>query len=167
MSNGIHGHNIMACEWTYQLSYRPALVGAIINPRHATHDNIKESKEFGICIASTHQGILSSVSGKETGRNYDKIKVAEELGFTFSKAKTINVLMPDGAASYLECKLFNEVSIGDHTLFVGEVTEGSINASAKPLAHHAGKYWDIGSVLEKPAEELREKIKILFVKHKK
>ena len=165
MSNGIHGHNIMACEWTYQLSYRPALVGAIINPRHATHDNIKESKEFGICIASTHQGVLSSVSGKETGRNYDKIKVAEELGFTFSKAKTINVLMADGAASNLECKLLQEISIGDHTLFVGEVIEGSINASEKPLAHHAGKYWDMTSTLEKPKPELIEKVKLLFEKH--
>ena len=166
-SNGVHGHNIMACEWAYQLSYRPALMGVIINPRHATHDNIRETKEFGVCIASINQGMLTSVSGKASGRNYDKIKVAEELGFTFSKAKTINVLICDGAAAKLECKLFREISLGDHTLFVGEVTDGDINASVKPLAHHAGKYWDMTTLLEKPTTELREKINILFDKHHK
>lgn len=166
-SNGIHGHNIMACEWAYQLSYKPALIGVIVNPRHATHDNIKETKEFGVCIASIHQGVLSSISGKETGRKYDKIKVAEELGFTFSPAQTINVLMCDGAAANLECKLFREISLGDHTLFVGEVVEGNFNATVRPLAHHAGKYWDMTSMLEKPTAELREKIKALFEKHNK
>ena len=166
-SNGVHGHNIMACEWAYQLSYRPALIGVIINPRHATHDNIKETKEFVVGFASTLQGVLSSVSGRESGRDYDKIKVAEELGFTFTPAKTINVLMPDGAASNLECKLVREISLGDHTLFVGEVTEGSVNPSVKSLAHHAGKYWDMTSMLERPTPELREKIKTLFEQQKK
>jgi len=163
-SNGVHGHNIMACEWTYQLSYKPALIGVLINPRHSSHANIEETKEFGVCIASTHQTVLSSVAGKASGNKHDKIKIAEELGFTFSLAKTINVMMPESAASRMECKLVNKITLGDHTLFVGEVMAGSFNTEVKPLAHHAGKYWDMTSTLEKPTTELREKVKILFEK---
>ena len=164
-SNGVHGHNIMACEWTFQISYKPGLVGIGINPRHATHDNIKDTKEFGVCIASAHQSWLSAIAGKETGKRYDKIKVAEAMGFKFYPAKTIDVLLTEGASANLECKLFREISLGDHTIFIGEVLEGSVTADVKPLAYHSGKYWEMVSPLDKPSGEIREKIKELFAQH--
>lgn len=157
----------MACEWTYHLSYRPALIGVSVSPRHATYTHILETKEFGVCMASTHQSVLSSIAGKETGKTHDKIKVAQELGFKFSPAKNIDVMMPEGAAVNLECKLFNEISLGDHIMFIGEVVEGSINPAEKPLAYHSGRYWDMVATLDKPSTEVREKIKALFEQHKK
>jgi len=166
-TNGIHGHNIMACEWTHHLSYKPALVGISVHPRHATHDNIKETKEFGVCVASTQQSVLSSLAGKDSGKIIDKIKIAEELGFKFSPAKNINVMIIEGASVNLECKLHQEIPLGDHTLFVGEVIAGSFNPEEKTLAYHAGKYWNMTSTLDKPSAEMREKIKLLFEKYKK
>ena len=166
-SNGINGHNIMACEWTHHLSYKPALVGISLHPRHASYENIKSTNEFGINITSVHQSILSSIAGKDSGKKVDKIKIAQELGFMFSPAKKIQVLMVEGAAVQLECKLYQEISLGDHTLFVGEVIEGSFIFEEKPLAYHTGKYWDMTSTLEKPSNEVREKIKLLFEKYKK
>ena len=163
----IHGHNIMACEWTHHLSYKPALVGISLHPRHASFDNIKASKEFGINLTSIHQSVLSSVAGKESGKIFNKIKVAEELGFKFYPAKNIGTMMVQGASVNLECKLFQEIPLGDHTLFVGEVLEGSLNPEEKPLSYHSGKYWEMTSTLEKSNPELREKIKMLFEKHKK
>lgn len=166
-TNGAYGHNIMACEWTYHLSYRPALIGISVNQRHATHAHIKTNGEFGVCIASTRQATLTNIAGKESGKIYDKIKVAETMGFKFSPAKNINVIMPDGAAVNLECKLFNEITLGDHTLFVGEVINGSVNLEEKPLAYHWGRYWEMVSTLEKPSDEVREKIKTLIEQHPK
>lgn len=161
-THGIYGHNIMACEWMFHLSYKPGLIGIGVNPRHATHQYIKESKEFGICIVSIQQALLASISGRESGRRFDKIKIAEALGFKFYPAKNINALLVEGASANLECKLFREVELGDHTLFVGEVLEATINPAEKPLAYHDGKYWDMTATLEKPAPEMREKIKALF-----
>lgn len=166
-THGIHGHNIMACEWTHHLSYKPALIGISVHPRHATYVHIRANKEFGICIASTHQSVLSSLAGKDSGKIMDKIKIAQELGFKFSPAKKINTLMIEGASVNLECKLHQEISLGDHMLFIGEVIEGNFNPDVKPLAYHTGKYWDMTTALEKPDPELREKIKTLFEKYKK
>lgn len=166
-TNGTYGHNVMACEWTHHLSYKPALIGVSVNPRHATYGNIKATKEFGVCVASTLQSVLSSITGKESGKRFDKIKIAEELGIKFSPAKKINTMMIEGASVSLECKLHQEIVLGDHTLFVGEVIEGSFNPEVKPLAYHRGKYWDMTTILEKPSPELTEKIKVLFEKHKK
>jgi flavin reductase (DIM6/NTAB) family NADH-FMN oxidoreductase RutF len=166
-SNGPHGQNIMACEWTFHLSYRPAIIGIGINPRHATHDNIKATGEFAVCIASIHQSVLSSIAGRETGKTHDKIKVAESMGVVFSPAKTIDVLLPAGVAAWMECKLHSEIALGDHTLFAGEVVDGGVNASEKPIAYHSGRYWDMVSSLEKPSADVREKIKLLFTQNKK
>ena len=166
-TNGIYGHNIMACEWTHHLSYRPALVGISLHPRHASYDNIKETKEFGISITSTLQSVLSSLAGRDSGKKFDKIKIAEELGFKFFSAKKINAMMIEGASVNIECKLHQEIPLGDHTLFIGEVVEGSFNPEVNPLAYHAGKYWNMTDTLEKPSAELREKIKMLFEKYKK
>lgn len=166
-TNGIHGHNIMACEWTHHLSYNPALVGIALHPRHASHEHIKANKEFGLCLTSTRQSVLSSLAGKDSGKKINKIKIAEELGFTFSPAKKINTLLVDGTAVQLECKLHQEIQLGDHTLFVGEAIAGVFNPEEKPLAYHNGKYWNMTTTLEKPSAELREKIKMLFEKYKK
>jgi flavin reductase (DIM6/NTAB) family NADH-FMN oxidoreductase RutF len=166
-TNGIYGHNIMACEWTYHLSYHPALIGVSVNKRHATHVHIKANKEFGVCFASTHQAMLTSIAGRESGKIYDKIKVAETMGFKFSPAKNIDVVMPDGVAVTLECKLSDEIILGDHTLFVGEVIDGSVNPDEKPLAYHWGRYWEMVATLEKPSNESREKIKELITRHPK
>jgi flavin reductase (DIM6/NTAB) family NADH-FMN oxidoreductase RutF len=157
----------MACEWTHHLSYNPALVGVSLHPRHASYDNIKATKEFGIGITSLHQNVLSSLAGRDSGKKFDKIKIAEELGFKFSPAKYINVLMTENSSVNFECKLFQEIPLGDHTLFVGEVLEVTLNTEEKPLAYHHGKYWDMTSTLEKPTQELREKVKSLFEKYKK
>jgi flavin reductase (DIM6/NTAB) family NADH-FMN oxidoreductase RutF len=67
----------------------------------------------------------------------------------------------------LECKLFSEIVLGDHTLFVGEVVEGNVNPEEKPLAYHLGRYWDMVAALEKPSAEVREKIKALIEQHVK
>lgn len=166
-TNGTHGHNIMACEWTHHLSYKPALIGVAVHPRHATHDNIRETKEFGVCIASTHQSVLASVAGKESGKGFHKMKILEDLGFRFYPGKKISSLMVQDAAVNLECRLHQEISLGDHTLFVGEVIGGIFSPEEKPLAYHEGKYWSMTSALEKPAIDVREKIKILFEKYKK
>ncbi len=45
-SNGSHGQDILACEWTHHLSYRPGLIAVSLGPTKATVENIKKSKNF-------------------------------------------------------------------------------------------------------------------------
>ncbi len=166
-SNGPYGQNIMACEWTHHISYSPGLIAVCINPRDATHENIQKSKEFGVSICANDQSIMSSVSGGYTGKEIDKIKVLEELGFKFYKAKKIKALMVEGAVLNIECKLVKEISLGDHTMFVGEVLDVSLNSNKKPLALYDGKYWVMEKSIEKPQQEVLEKISKLVEKHRK
>lgn len=166
-SDGVHGQNIMACEWTHHLSYKPALIAVCLHPRHASFDNIRETKEFGLCIASTKQTVLASVAGRESGKNFNKIKILEELGFQFYPAKNIKPMLVKDAVVAFECKLFQEIPLGDHTMFVGEIIEASLTPQKEPLAYHQGKYWAMNQPLEKPSNEMRERIKSLFEANKR
>ena len=127
-TNGPYGADVMACEWTHHVSYRPGLIAVCIGPNKATHENIKQTKEFGVNLCSTDQSIMSSVAGGYTGSSYNKINALKELGFEFYEAKKIKVTMIKGAALNIECILSNEIPHGDHTTFVGEAIEASNNS---------------------------------------
>ena len=109
------------------------------SPNKATHENIKQTKEFGVNLCSTDQSIMSSVAGGYTGSRYNKINALKELGFEFYEAKKIKVTMIKGAALNIECILSKEIPLGDHTTFIGEAIKASNNADKVPLAYHGGK----------------------------
>ncbi|HEX7258264.1 MAG TPA: flavin reductase family protein, partial [Nitrososphaeraceae archaeon] len=131
----------------------------------ATVENIRTSKEFGVNLCASDQSILASVAGGYTGSMYDKVNALKEIGFEFYNAKKINSLMVKGAALNIECRLYKEITLGDHITFVGEVVEASNNPDKVPLAYHKGKYWAMDTNLVKPSMEERERIKKVVEKY--
>jgi len=166
-SNGPFADDIMACEWTHHVSYSPGLIVVCIRSGDATHENIKQTKEFGVSLCAVDQSVMSSVSGGYSGSNYDKIKALKDLGFEFYNAKKIRTLMVKGAAMNAECKLVNEYSLGDHTMFVGEVVEASNNPDKEPLGFYNGRYWIMDKNVVKPSQEERERVRNIVEKFKK
>lgn len=73
--------------------------------------------------------------------------------------------MIKGAAGSFECILSKEVTLGDHTTFVGEVIEASSNADKVPLAYHGGRYFILNTNVVKPSQEERERIRRVIEKH--
>jgi len=165
-SNGKIGPNIMSAEWTHHISYRPGLIAVFIGPHKASVENIRKTKEFGVNICAIDQGTVAHVGGSYSGREVDKISVLKELGFKFYEAKKIKVLMLEGAALNAECKLREEIPLGDHNLFVGDVVEASVSGK-EPVAYYQKKYWSLNQNAPKPSEEERERIGKIIEKHLK
>lgn len=165
-TQGPLGQNIMACEWTHFVSYSPALIAVCVGQGKATFENIKSSKAFGVNLAGISQNTVSGIAGASSGANVDKIKVLEDLGVRFYRAKRIGVPMLHGAALNAECRLVNEIVLGDHTMFVGEVLDVKTNSDS-PLVYNQNKYWHIGQNIPKPGEKELGKIGKLVEKHKK
>ena len=164
-SDGVYGPNVMAAEWTHHISYRPGLIAVCIASRRATFENIRKTKKFGVNIAAVDQSVMSSVSGGFTGKEINKIGALKELGFKFYTGKN-GILMIEGTAMNAECKLFKEIQLGSHVMFVGEVTEASASGK-EPLAYYKGKYWIMDKNIEKPSDEKREGIQQIVQKNKK
>jgi len=165
-SDGPNGKDIMACEWTHHVSYSPGLVVICLAPNHATTQNIRETKEFGICLAGVDQNILSSISGGSSGKDYDKIEALKEMGFSFYQGEKINVLMVKDTALSLELKLVQEVTLGDHVMLVGEVLDSKIGKT-EPLGLHNGQYWKMTDSIDRVSQEVRDKNSSILEKHKK
>lgn len=165
-SNGPIGNNVMTCAWIVRVSNNPLMVAIAIGKDRASYNNIKKSKEFGASICSTEQNVLASIAGSCSGKDVDKIKVLEELGFKFYKAKKINVLMIEDCCLNMECKVINEIPAGDHVIFVGEVVEGKSNDKL-PILYNLGKYFGVGQQVMKPNQEDLDRINSLVEKNKR
>lgn len=166
-SRGPYGDNIMSAEWTHHVSYNPGLLAVCIRPTAATHENIRESKEFGVNIAATDKATLASVAGTTKGKEIDKIGALTELGFQFYPAKRIKTLMVEGAVLNIECRLIKTIDLGSHTIFVGEIIEATRNPAKQPLAYHQGQFWKLTETLPKPSDKERERINSMVQKYHK
>jgi flavin reductase (DIM6/NTAB) family NADH-FMN oxidoreductase RutF len=74
-----------------------------------------------------------------------------------------------GAAMNAECKLVNREELGDHVMFIGEVTEISADENIKPLVYHNGRYWrlDDNNKITRPSPELLDKVEQITKKYVK
>jgi flavin reductase (DIM6/NTAB) family NADH-FMN oxidoreductase RutF len=161
-SNGPAGLDIMSAEWTHHISYSPSLITINVRGHDATAENIQSSREFGVNLAAADQNVVWRYSGRET----DKISLIKEVGLiVFYTAKSINVLMVQGAAMNAECKLLRQEELGDHIMFVGEVVEISADEDIEPLIYHNGRYRRLGESIPKPSDDVLAKIEKLAVKH--
>ena len=165
-SEGIGGPNIMACEWTHHISYNPGLIAISLGITKATVENIRNNREFGINLCSTDQSTLSSIAGGYSGSHYDKVGASKELGFEYYRANKIKTLMVKGASLNAECKLFQEITFGDHIMFIGEVIDAIHNSEKQPLVYHDGKYWSLESST-KPKLQERERMQKVIEKYRR
>jgi flavin reductase (DIM6/NTAB) family NADH-FMN oxidoreductase RutF len=112
--------NGMTAAWVSQVSLKPLLVMVSIAPPRYTHTLIKESGIFAINVLTSDQVELAKRFGYKSGRKVDKFAGLETL-----TAGSGAPVLPQ-AYAYLDLKLVNTFTAGDHTLFVGEVQEAKI-----------------------------------------
>ena len=136
-TDGAQGPNVMAAEWTFNISYRPFLILVSIDPGNRTHDLILESKEFGVNLVTEEQVTAMGLAGHYSKADTDKL--SSELFETYP-AQKIRAPMIQGALLNAECRLVETHVLGDHTAFVGEVVSFRVNPEARPLILHHGSH---------------------------
>jgi len=169
-TEGPNGANIMAAEWTYYVSWSPALIAVHLGggkTAKATSENIMATREFGVSIAADDQHVFSSIAGGSSGRDVDKIAVLREMGAQFYASKNIKPLLLKGAASSIECRLIEAKELGDHTMFIGEMVSIETDMAKSPLLYSFGKYYKEGEQLHKPEQGVLDKIEQLKAKFAK
>ena len=72
-TDGPHGPNVMAAEWTFNVSYRPFLILVAIDPGNRTHDMILESQEFGVNLVAEDQVAAMGFAGHYSKADTDKL----------------------------------------------------------------------------------------------
>lgn len=117
------------------LSLRPPLVVICIEKGVQSHDAIAASRKFGVSILSESQG---DISGRFATKGEDKF-----AGLEVAKGQSGVPLIP-GAICTIECQLRDQLPGGDHSIFVGEVTNVR-TGEGKPLVYYRSAYRQISA----------------------
>jgi len=115
--------NLMPAGWGMICSGEPFMVCVAIAHGHYTHQCIEETKEFVFAWAGEGQAELVSYAGSHTGADVDKFA---DFDIPTAPAAVVAVPLLAEAAANLECRLHRAVSVGDHTIFVGEVVAAHV-----------------------------------------
>jgi flavin reductase (DIM6/NTAB) family NADH-FMN oxidoreductase RutF len=125
-------HGLTVSAFT-SLSLSPPLILVCIDQEASMHPALTDATHFAVNILSeTQEPVARRFAAPETDR-------FEGIGFT--RGVTGAALLDDVLA-FVECRLANSVSCGDHTIFVGEVERAEARSTG-PLLYYRGGYAQI------------------------
>ena len=133
--------NVMAVGWTSPVSFEPPILMVSIAPQRFTHDMIIEAGEFAVCVLADDQKNLSEIAGTLSGRKTDKLAMPE---FRTVPADKIRAPLIAGARASFECKLVSHETVGDHTVFYGQVLRFDVDETKSPLVLFSRYYYSLG-----------------------
>jgi len=114
--------NAQIANTVFQITSEPATVAVSINKSNLTHQFIQESRVFTASVLR-RETPLSFVGrfGFKSGRDTDKLD-----GVDYRIGKTGAPLVTENAVAYLEAKVIQEVDVGSHTIFIGNIVDADV-----------------------------------------
>lgn len=118
-------------NWATQASFTPPLVALGVKTDSGAHTIIKETEKFALNVLGKGQQSMAFNFFKSHEREGDSIG-----GEPFEKSPAGVPLLLNTIA-WVECKLVDTVERGDHSIFVGEVTEAGVRTNPDGRADDA------------------------------
>lgn len=129
----VHG---MTANAFMSVSLKPKLIAVSIGANAKMHQHIRDSKKFAINILSSNQ---LNESKQFSGQ------LQSETEITFVTYNGLPIL--EDTLAVVTCELHSEYVVGDHTIFIGQVTGVKIEQK-DPLLFSQGKYRELKELQE-------------------
>lgn len=114
-----------------QVSAEPPRIAVSVNKENLTHDYIKKSGIFSISILAQDTPMkFIGLLGFQSGREVEKLS---EIQYELSNEDC--PVVTEHALGYLEAKIFDQVDVGTHTVFIGDVKRGKRLREGIPLTY--------------------------------
>ena len=115
----------------FQVCAEPPIIAIAINKNNLTHEFITQSKVFTASILSQDTP-LSFIGrfGFKSGRDIDKFE-----GINYKIGDTQAPVVTDHTIAYLEAKVINQVDVGSHTIFIGELVGAEVLKEGEPMTY--------------------------------
>jgi flavin reductase (DIM6/NTAB) family NADH-FMN oxidoreductase RutF len=115
----------------FQITSEPPTIAVSINKNNLTHEFIKESKVLAVSVLSQDTP-LSFIGhfGFKSGRDIDKLE-----GINYKIGETQAPVITDNALAYLEARVTQEVDVGTHTIFIGELVGADVLKEGEPMTY--------------------------------
>lgn len=106
----------------FQVTSEPPTVAVSINKNNLTHQYIEDSRVFAASVLCQDTPLaFIGRFGFQSGRDTDKL-----AGINYKTGETGVPIVLDNAVSYIEAKVTNEMDVGTHTIFIGEVINAEV-----------------------------------------
>lgn len=119
--------NVMSIAWVCPVSLEPPLVAMAIHPSCYTHDMLKRSEEAVLNIPGRALAEHVLTCGTLSGESADKIQLT---GLTLASGHHVEAPWIEECLAHLECAVVNQLTPGDHTLFIAEVVGAWVEEEA-------------------------------------
>jgi len=114
-----------------QVTAEPPAIGVIINKGNLTHEFIKESRVFTASVLAKDTPLaFIGHFGFKSGREIDKLK-----GTNYILGDTGAPIVTDHTLAFLEVKVNQEMDVGTHTIFVGELAGAEVLGKGEPMTY--------------------------------
>jgi flavin reductase (DIM6/NTAB) family NADH-FMN oxidoreductase RutF len=123
--------NAQIANTVCQVTSEPPTISVCINKQNLTHEFITESKVFTASILSQDTP-LSFIGhfGFKSGREVDKLK---DIDYKLGVTKAPIIL--DHSLAYLEARVIDQVDVGTHTIFIGELVGADVIQEGQPMTY--------------------------------
>ncbi|MDD4860162.1 MAG: flavin reductase [Dehalococcoidales bacterium] len=106
----------------FQVTSDPPTVAISINKKNLTWEFIKESRVFAVSMLCEGTPMtFIGLFGFKSGRDINKFE-----NITYRIGETSAPIVLDNAVAYLEARVTQEMDVGTHTLFVGQIVNADI-----------------------------------------
>lgn len=126
--------NAYIANTVVQVTAAPAKIAVACNKNNFTAQFIHESQAFSASVLKqNYQLTTMGTFGFRTGRDINKFELCKD--FFFGEHTNVPIVLED-CLGWFECKLVDEVDMGTHILFIGEVLDAQItDALETPLTY--------------------------------
>ena len=112
--------NIITVAWTGTVCTNPPMLYISVRPERHSYKALHETGEFVVNLTTEKLAKATDFCGVRSGRDMDKF---EQTDLKKGEAKKINAPVIEDSPVNIECRVREEVALGSHTMFIGEVTD--------------------------------------------
>ena len=116
--------NGMTVNWVSQVSFEPKLVAVSVEDHAFTHELLVEGGVFSVNLLSVEDRAVVRKFTKPVAVDLD----ARTLNGFGVRDGTTGAPVLDLAVAWVDCEIRQQVELGGHSLFVGEVVEAGFQA---------------------------------------
>ena len=161
--------NVMTAAWAGTICSDPVMLSVSIRKERYSHDIIKRTGEFVVCLTTEKLAKVTDYVGVKSGRDIDKFDLKGDLKITKSESKVVKAPGIAESPVCLECKVKDIIELGSHDMFIGEVVSTDIDESlldengkldlskAGLIAYSHGEYFSLGEKLGKFGYSVKKK----------
>jgi flavin reductase (DIM6/NTAB) family NADH-FMN oxidoreductase RutF len=114
-----------------QITAEPPTIAVSLNKENYTHELILERKQFTISILDKKTPMsLIGTFGFKCGRTMNKMEHV-----TCIQKETLVPIITDYTVAYIEARLINQLDVGTHTIFIGEVVNADDLTNEEPMTY--------------------------------